>query len=61
MRTILMPPPVEPELTATQLRNSIHIGAKIGHWSKSTLAKPLSVAMETRLKLAWRKAVQKLG
>ena len=56
-----MPPPVEPELAAMQLRNSIHIGAKIGHLSKSWLAKPQSVAIDTRLKLAWRSAVQKLA
>src|SRR5512135_3346033 len=61
VRIILMPPPVEPELHAIQLRNSIHNGAKIGHWLKSTLAKPQSVAKETRLKLAWRNAVQKAG
>ena len=52
-----MPPPVEPELAVMQDRKSIHSGAKIGHLSKSWLAKPQSVAIETRLKLTWRSAV----
>ncbi len=30
-RNSLMPPPVEPVLGITQLRNSIHIEAKMGH------------------------------
>lgn len=51
MRIIFRPPPVEPELAVTQLNNSIHIGAKIGQRLKSVLAKPQSVASETRLKL----------
>ncbi len=50
VRIILMPPPVEPELTVTQERNSIQKGTKSGHWAKSALTNPQSVATETRLK-----------
>jgi hypothetical protein len=61
VRSILMPPPVEPELVEIQLKNSIHSGANIGQRLKSTMAKPQSVAIETRLKLACLSTVQKLG
>jgi hypothetical protein len=30
VRIILMPPPVDPELATMQLKNIIHMGAKIG-------------------------------
>src|SRR5258708_31898278 len=39
-RIILMPLPVDPEQVAKQHRNSIHTGAKTGHWLKSVVAKP---------------------
>src|SRR5690242_7884401 len=39
-RNSLMPPPVEPLLHTTQLRNSIHIDANIGHREKSTVTRP---------------------
>jgi len=61
VRIIFSPPPVEPELAVTQLKSSIHIGAKIGQLLKSVLAKPQSVAIDTRLKLTWRSAVRNSG
>src|SRR5712691_9775578 len=48
-RIILMPLPVDPEQVAKQHRNSIHTGAKIGHWLKSVLEKPVVVAIDTTL------------
>src|SRR5882672_5090929 len=58
-RIILIPPPVDPEQVVKQQRNSIQIGAKIGHWSKSVLENPVVVAMETTLNALKRNAVQK--
>ena len=33
VRIILIPPPVEPELTVTEDRNNIQKGTKMGHWA----------------------------
>ena len=60
-RTILMPPPVEPELVAKHDRKIIQIGANSGHCAKSTEANPVVEAMDTTLNAAYRSAVAKSG
>ena len=60
-RNSLMPPPVEPVLGITQLRNSIHIAANIGHSEKSAVTKPVVVAIEIVLNATWRSVSPKFG
>jgi hypothetical protein len=57
----LIPPPVEPALVAKRHRNSISVGAKIGHTAKSALAKPVVVAIDTTLNSENRNAERNDG
>ena len=60
-RNILMPPPVEPVHDTTQLRNRIHIEANTGHSEKSSVTRPVVVAMEIVAKATCRRDSPKLS
>ena len=55
-----MPPPVEPALAPMTMRHSRMVFEKLGHWSKSVVAKPVVVVILETWKAAWRKVSSKV-
>ena len=50
-----MPPPVEPAQAPMNINVTKMALEKVGHWLKSTVAKPVVVMMEETWKNAWRR------